>query len=177
MKKLSFIIILLFTISLKAQVGVSLPSHSNSKWVFGGYAGLSGLIGNSGGMTLHISPRAGYKVTQDLIAGIDGNFSWRSSKYVSSTILGIGPFVDYYFKRSFYSSANLRQYFINSKEKNTKYKYSSKETALNIGAGYVRRIGTSAYIQIGGTYNVLYNKNKSIFGSPFVPHIGIVFGL
>ncbi len=181
MKKISFIIALLFTITLKAQVGMSLPSYSNSnsKWIFGGYAGLNGLIGNGGGMTLHISPRAGYKITQDLIAGVDGTFSWNSSKYVSSTMLGIGPFVDYYFKRTFYASTNLRQYFINSKIKgvNNNHKYSNKETALNIGAGYMRRIGSNTYIQIGATYNVLYDKDKSIFSSPFVPNIGIIFGL
>jgi hypothetical protein len=32
-------------------------------------------------------------------------------------------------------------------------------------------------MQIGVSYNVLYNKDKSVFGSGFVPQVGVVFGL
>ncbi len=120
MKKINYIIIFFFTIALKAQVGVSLPSSSisnNSKWIFGGYAGLNGLFGNNSGTTLYLTPKVGYKIHSNLIIGFDGNFSWSNSKYSSSTILGTGPFVDYYFQKSFYVSANFRRYFISSKLK------------------------------------------------------------
>lgn len=90
---------------------------------------------------------------------------------------GVGPFVNYYFARSFFLGANLQQYFINSEEKYTGYKFDKDETALYLGGGYMQSIGNNAFIQFGVMYNVLWKERSSIFSSGFVPSVGFVVGL
>ena len=46
-----------------------------------------------------------------------------------------------------------------------------------IGAGYMQQLGANVYMRIGGSYNILYKEGKSIFGSRFIPNIGVVIGL
>ena len=106
MKKLLFFSLLLTAFSMQAQIGTTIPGAQigNSKWTFGGYAGLGGAFGSGGaGTTLYITPRVGYKVTENFEAGLSGNLSWSNSKYFSSTMVGVGPFANYYFGRSFYA--------------------------------------------------------------------------
>ncbi len=177
MKQFFFTIVLtLLVLTLQAQIGFSESSNiKDSKWIYGGYTGLGGI--GSDGFTLYMSPHIGYKLSKSIVGGIEGSFSWHSHASGSATILGVGPFIQYYFQRSFYATVNFREYFIKSKHKATNSKESFNESALNIGAGYLQPLGANVYLQIGATYNVLYNKDKSIFSSPFVPYMGIVVGL
>ncbi len=176
MKKLSFLLLLLSSTLAFSQI-ISSPSN-DSRWTYGGGAGI-GVSGGSGGTgtTISISPRIGYRVTDDFEVGVAGGFTWGNSKYYSSTMFGIGPFANYYFGRSFYISGLFQEYFISQKDKYYNQKYSTDEAALYLGAGYMQRIGDRAYMQLGASYNVLYKENSSVFSSGFVPNIGIVFGL
>lgn len=163
---------------LNAQIGTSTQiGGENSKWTFGGYAGLGGAFGNGGGVSLYVTPRVGYKVTENLETGLASNLTWSNSKYYSSTMIGVGPFLNYYFSRNFYLSGMFQEYFINQKDKVNNLKYSADEAALYLGGGYMQRLGNRTYMQIGGMYNVLYKKDKSFFGGGFIPSVGIVYGL
>ena len=163
---------------LNAQIGTSTKiGGENSKWTFGGSAGLGGAFGDGGGISLYLSPRVGYKLTENLETGLASNLTWSNSKYYSSSMIGVGPFMNYYFSRNFYLSGMFQEYFISQKDKVNNLKYSTDEAALYLGGGYMQRIGERAYMQIGGMYNVLYNKNKSVFGGGFIPSVGVVFGL
>ena len=84
---------------------------------------------------------------------------------------------NYYISRNFFVSGLFQQYFINQKDKLNGYKYSGDEAALYLGGGYLQKIGDRLYMQIGATYNVLYDEEKSVFGGGFVPNFGIVYGL
>ena len=159
-----------------AQIGTQLGGE-NSKWTFGGSAGLGGSFGSGGGTTVYLTPKVGYKLTNDFEAGLAGNFSWQNSDYFSSTIVGVGPFANYYIGRSFYLSSLFQQYFINTKDKYYDDKYSSDEAALFLGAGYMQNLGSGVYMQLGVMYNVLYDDQKSVFSSGLVPNVGIVVGL
>jgi len=159
-----------------AQIGTQLGGE-NSKWTFGGSAGLGGSFGSGGGTTVYLTPKVGYKLTNDFEAGLAGNFSWQNSDYFSSTIVGVGPFANYYIGRSFYLSSLFQQYFINTKDKYYDEKYSSDEAALFLGAGYMQNLGSGVYMQLGVMYNVLYDDQKSVFSSGLVPNVGIVVGL
>ncbi len=175
-KKILTLAAVLFAVVTNAQI--SLPNSSsepNSKWVYGGNTGL-GFTGG-GGFTIYTTPSVGYKITNDLIGGIDGNFSWQTSNYSRSTIFGAGPFLRYFIGRQFYASANYRHYFINQKIKQTETKYTDQEATLNLGAGYLQQLGSNAYLKIGANYNVLYKKDKSMMSNPFEPYVGVVFGL
>ena len=178
MKKILLLSMIISGFFLNAQIGTSTQiGGENSKWTFGGYAGLGGAFGNGGGVSLYITPRVGYKVTENLETGLASNLTWSNSKYYSSTMIGVGPFLNYYFSRNFYLSGMFQEYFINQKDKVNNLKYSADEAALYLGGGYMQRLGNRTYMQIGGIYNVLYKKDKSVFGGGFIPSVGIVYGL
>ena len=178
MKKSLFFLLFSFSTLFFAQLGVSIPGNTSagdSKWTFGGYAGLSGSSGS--GVGLYITPRAGYKISDNFEGGVSANLSWNNSSYYSSTMIGVGPFANYYFGRTMYISGSLQEYFVNQKVITSGQALSTNETALYLGGGYMQRLGERAYMQIGVMYNVLYNQNTSVFGGGFIPQIGIVYGL
>lgn len=179
MKKIILLSVIGFGLHLNAQIATSTPlGNTESKWTFGGSAGLGGSFGSGGGGTsIYLSPRIGYKLTEDLETGLASNFTWSNSDYYSATTIGVGPFVNYYISRSFFLSGMFQEYFFNQKNKYDQSKYSGNEAALYLGGGYMQRIGDRAYMQIGGMYNVLYKKDQSVFGSGFIPSVGVVFGL
>ncbi len=179
MKKFLFFSLLMAFSTAFAQIGTNLPSAQigDSKWTFGGYAGLGGAFGNGGGTALYITPRVGYKVSDNFETGLAGNFTWSNSRYYSSTMLGVGPFANYYFSRSFFLSGMFQHFFINQRNKSLDIKHSGDESALYLGGGYMQRLGNRTYMQIGAMYNVLYDRDNSYFGSGFIPNIGIVYGL
>ena len=178
MKKILLLSMIISGFFLNAQIGTSTQiGGENSKWTFGGYAGLGGAFGNGGGVSLYVTPRVGYKVTENLETGLASNLTWSNSKYYSSTMIGVGPFLNYYFSRNFYVSCRFHEYFINQKDKVNNLKYSADEAALYLGGGYMQRLGNRTYMQIGGMYNVLYKKDKSVFGGGFIPSVGIVYGI
>ncbi|MFC6266837.1 hypothetical protein [Frigoriflavimonas asaccharolytica] len=171
--------VLLFASSfIFAQIGTSTRlGGENSKWTFGGSAGLGGSFGNGGGTNIYVTPRVGYLVSENFETGLAGNLSWNNSQFVSSTIIGVGPFANYYFARTAYISTQFQQYFISSKDKFSNNKYSTEESALYLGGGYMQSLGNGIYMQIGAQYNVLYDAQTSIFNGGFVPNVGIVVGL
>ena len=179
MKKLLLSAMLASTTFAFAQIGTATKiGGENSKWTFGGGASLGFSGGGSGvGTTIGISPRVGYLVSDNFEVGLASGFTFGNSKYYSSTMIGVGPFANYYISRSFFISGLFQQYFINQKDKIYNLKYSGDEAALYLGGGYLQKVGDRLYMQIGATYNVLYDEKKSVFGGGFVPNFGIVYGL
>lgn len=181
MKKLIFSMVLFGTVATQAQIGTGLTSGktsvNGSNWTFGGYAGLGVASGSAGGTSVYITPRIGYKITDNLEMGISGNFTWNTSKYLSSTMVGVGPFANVYFGRSFYLTGMFQEYFINQKDKYYNKTYNTDEAVLYLGGGYMQRISDRIYMQIGAVYNVLYKEDKSVFSGGLIPNIGIVYGL
>lgn len=179
MKKIILLSVIGFGLHLNAQIATSTPlGNTESKWTFGGSAGIGGSFGSGGGGTsIYLSPRVGYKLTENLEGGLATNFTWSNSNYYSATTIGVGPYLNYYFARNFYVSGMFQEYFFNQKNKYDNQKYSGEEAALYLGGGYMQKIGSSAFIQIGGMYNVLYKKESSVFGGGFIPTLGVVFGL
>jgi hypothetical protein len=175
MKKIIIPIMLMISGSVFSQITTSSPVAETNRWTFGGGIGLG--FGSNSSFYLQASPRVGYRLTDDLEAGVVGSVSWQTSDYYKSTMFGVGPFANYYFARSFYVGANLQQYFINYKDKFYDYKVNEQETALYLGGGYMQRIGGNSFMQLGVMYNVLWKENSSVFSSGLVPSIGFVVGL
>lgn len=174
MKKNFTLFLMLISFWSFAQIAMS-SGNQNNRWTFGGGLGVG--FGSDSYFNLQVSPRVGYRITDQLEGGIIGNVSWQKDNYYTSTMFGVGPFANYYFARTFFVGANLQQYFINSKEKFTGYKFNTDETALYLGGGYMQSLGNNAFVQIGLMYNVLWKENRSIFSSGFVPSVGFVVGL
>ncbi|MCW3160669.1 hypothetical protein [Chryseobacterium oryctis] len=175
MKKGIISLVLLISGLAFSQILVGTTQQDNNRWTFGGGIGLG--FGSQSSFYLQASPRVGYRLTNDLEAGVVGSVSWQTSNYYRSTMFGIGPFANYYIARSFYVGANLQHYFINYKDKYYDYKVNEEETALYLGGGYMQRIGNNSYMQIGVMYNVLWKENSSVFSSGLIPNIGFVMGL
>ncbi|SEM97728.1 hypothetical protein SAMN05421856_11082 [Chryseobacterium taichungense] len=160
---------------LYSQVAVGASPENNNRWTFGGGIGVG--FGSNSAFYFQASPRVGYRLTNDLEGGAVGSVSWQTSDFYRSTMFGVGPFVNYYFARSFYLSANYQHYFINYKDKYYDFKMNTDEDALYLGGGYMQRIGNNSFMQIGLMYNVLWKENSSIFSTGLVPNIGFVVGL
>lgn len=175
MKKFIIPLFLLFSRSVFSQVAVGASPENNNRWTFGGGIGLG--FGSNNYFNLSAAPRVGYRLTNDLEGGVLGSVSWQKSNAYSSTMFGVGPFLNYYIGRTFFISANYQHYFINYKDKFYDFKTNENEDALYLGGGYMQRIGNNSYLQLGLMYNVLWKENSSIFSSGLVPNIGFVVGL
>lgn len=175
MKKFILPLFLLISGSILSQVAVGAPPENNNRWTFGGGIGLG--FGSNNYFNLSTAPRVGYRLTDDLEGGVLGSVSWQKSNAYSSTMFGVGPFLNYYIGRTFFISANYQHYFINYKDKLYDFKTNENEDALYLGGGYMQRIGNNSYLQLGLMYNVLWKENSSIFSSGLVPNIGFVVGL
>jgi len=175
MKKIAFLALLSISASLFSQNVIGTSTAPANKWTFGGGIGFG--FGSNSTFNLQASPRVGYRITDNLEGGITGTVMWQTSDYFNSTMFGVGPFVNYYFARSFYLSGNLQQFFINYKDKYYDFSASDEETALYLGGGYLQRMGNNSYLQLGLMYNVLYSSNNSNFSSGLIPTVGFVVGL
>lgn len=170
-------LLLVFTMSCAVSAQTETSGTAENRWILGGAAGLGGSFGSNGATALYLSPRVGYRITSALEAGVAADFTWSNSSYYSTTSVGVGPFLNYIIAENFFLSTLFQEHFFTEKIKPTDVKYTGEEAALYVGGGYVQRIGPNASMRIGGMYNVLYNKNKSIFSSGFVPSVSVVFGL
>ncbi len=146
-----------------------------NRWTFGGGIGFG--FGSNSYFNLSAVPRVGYMLTNNLEGGVLGSVLWQKSNAYSSTMFGIGPFLNYYIARTFFISANYQHYFINYKDKIYDVKANTNENALYLGGGYMQRIGNNSFLQLGLMYNVLWKENSSIFSSGLSPNIGFVVGL
>ena len=164
------------TLAMAQSPNILDPDYQNShpnRWTYGGNIGLSYTYG----LGVDISPRVGYKLTDDLELAAIVNGSLQHSEYYRSLSVSVGPALSYYIGRAAYVSTSYQHYFISQKHKTTDIKYNTEEDALYIGGGYMQNIGGNVYVQIGASYNVLYKKDKSIFSTGFIPNVGIVIGL
>ncbi len=175
MKKFIIPLFLMISGTVFSQVSVGTSPENNNRWTFGGGIGVG--FGSNNAFYLSASPRVGYRLTDDLEGGVAGSVSWQKSNSYSSTMFGVGPFLNYYIARTFYVSAIYQHYFINYKDKFYDFKASGDEDALYLGGGYMQRIGNNSYLQLGLMYNVLWKENSSIFSSGLVPNVGFVVGL
>lgn len=174
MKKLLFTLSLCCSTLAMAQLSMG-SSSAHNNWVFGGSVGAS--FGSNSIFGVSLSPKVGYLVTPDLVLGLTAGYAYWGNRHFSQNTVNVGPFATYYIGRSFYLSTDFREYFLHYKDKDYNLTAKDEEAALFLGAGYMQRVGSRMYFQIGAAYNVLYKKDKSHFSSGFVPRIGIVFGI
>lgn len=180
MKILLLSLTLLLSVNSFSQI---LPDYEpqskkdSTRFTYGGYAGLSGTFGTYGGFGIYVSPRVGYKIKENLEAGLSGTYNLQSNRYYSVNMVGVGPFVNYYFGRSAYLTTQYHHNFVSQKDKVNHETITANEPALYIGGGFMQHMGGKTYLQSGLLYNVLYKKENSVFSGGLVPNVGIVVGL
>ena len=139
---------------------------------FGGGLGLG--IG-SGYTDISVMPSAIYNVNEIVAVGVGLQFGYLSSKnyydsfvYGGSVVTLINPIPEIQL------SAELEQVRVNTDydANNFRPSYSDNfwNTALYLGAGY--RTGN---VTIGARYDVLFNDERSLYGSEFMPFVRVYF--
>ncbi|BDU24359.1 MULTISPECIES: hypothetical protein [unclassified Flavobacterium] len=147
-------------------------NHFWEKVQFGGGLGLG--IG-SGYTDISVMPSAIYNVNEIVAVGLGLQFGYLNSRnyyesyvYGGSVITLVNPIPELQL------SAELEQVRVNTDYDSTPYRPSYSDnfwnTALYLGAGY--RTGN---VTIGARYDVLYDPDRSLYGSGFMPFVRVYF--
>lgn len=119
------------------------------------------------------SPLMGYRITLPFSVGAGVNYTYYRFPDVKLTLnqYGISPFARYQFGKLFaYGEYSLIS--APSFDKSTRKIYNR----LPIGLGYTIPIGDKAALNAMALYDVLYNKQNSVFYSPWVFRVFISAG-
>ena len=174
----SFFVILMFlfsNLSFSQEQPKYVIDNSNHFWdkvQFGGGLGLG--IG-SGYTDISVMPSAIYNFNEIFAVGVGLQFGYLSSKnyydsfvYGGSLITLVNPIPEIQL------SAELEQVRVNTDYDANNFRPSYSDdfwnTALYLGAGY--RTGS---VTIGARYDVLFNDEKSLYGSAFMPFVRVYF--
>ncbi len=125
-----------------------------------------------GGTSLSLSPNLTYKINDKMAAGAGLLFNYNAVKNLQTTTT-VGANVLYFYTpiEKLITTAEFAEMYVNRDLKFSGIKDNFWDTALFVGAGYQ----ITPKISAGAKYNLLYNKNKSVYSSPFVPFVNISF--
>ena len=167
-KILIFGVLILTITETKAQT-TSTQSEFWKKVQFGG--GLSLNFG-SGFTNVGVSPSMLYNVNEYFSVGTGLQVSYVSAKNnYSSLIYGVNVLTLFNPIENIQLSVDLEQLKVDTTFDNSAFgKQSFWNTGLWLGAGY-----RTNNITIGGRYNVLFNKDKSVFSDAFLPFVRVYF--
>ncbi len=145
-----------------------------SHWRTGGGIGVA--FGSNRYFEIQVNPSLGYQFNNQIETGITTGYTYTSDNYAKQNIFNIGPYLNYYPIQNLFLRVNYLYYTGEMKLTWSDYKkyttsYNIDESALWLGAGY-QTSGTVRF-QIGWLYNVLYDKDKSIFNSAWQPFAGV----
>lgn len=122
----------------------------------------------SNNTTLSISPAAVYDFNDSFSLGMGIGYSYNKNDSFKSNIISPNIFILYRPIREIEFSSDLQQMYVHRKSDSLSEKYNYP--ALNLGFSY--RMGN---VSLGVQYDVLYDKNKSIYASAFSPIVRVFF--
>lgn len=144
---------------------------SNSRWLFGGNFGLA--FGTQS--FFQIAPSVGYQVSRYLIIGGGAGYINNRAPNFRSNLYSVGGFIQPRFD-NFFIRADYGYYTGDVRFDLNNQKQTVNEHVLVLGLGYMDFIGGNSFYNVGIGYNVLYNENKSVFSTGFMPYAGVMFG-
>ena len=125
-----------------------------------------------GGTSISVSPNLTYRINDQLSAGGGLLFNYTAIKDVQkTTTIGANLLVNYYPIEKLYTTLEFAEMHVNRNMEIFNTKDEFWDSALFVGAGYQ----ITPKISVGGKFNVLYDKDKSVYSSPFVPFVNISF--
>lgn len=125
-----------------------------------------------GGTNLSLSPSLTYNVTKNLAIGGGLLFNYAAIKNIQkTTTFGINALVNYTPTKIILTTLEFSEMNVSSQSYISNTKNNFWESALFLGAG----LQVTPKISLGAKYNLLYNKNKSVYTSPVVPFINVSF--
>lgn len=172
-KTIFLISFLMLSIALNAQQTPLPKAKTGAFWEnvqVGGGLGLG--IGNNF-TNISVAPTAIYNFNEQFALGTGLQYSYLKQKnYYSSNVYG-GSLIGLYNPIEMIQlSLEVEEVNVNNKyfDLGGNYKDSFWNTGLYVGAGY--RDGA---VTIGGRVNVLFDKDKDIYGSAFMPFVRVFF--
>lgn len=127
-----------------------------------------------GGTNISLAPNLIYKLSEKVSigAGIQGSYS-AIKDLQSTTTFGANVLTQYNPIRQISALIEFAELNVNTKTDTPTGKITDNywDAALFLGAGY----NITDKISIGAKYNVLYNKDKSVYTSPIIPFVNISF--
>lgn len=174
MKKIffKFLPLIFLLMSVKSIAQFNSTSQTDSFWDRVRYGGGIGLSFGNNFFSGSVSPSAVYQVNSYFATGIGLNFTYANiyddtSLVYGGSILGFfQPLREIQLSFEFEQLSVNRTYEINNETIDENYWYP----ALFLGAGY-----NTGPVTIGVRYDVLYNDEKSIYASPFMPFLRVYF--
>lgn len=135
------------------------------------FGGGLGLGFGSGFTNISVAPSAIYNVNEYFSAGLGFQYSYlkqkgfyTSSQYGASIIGLVNPI------EQIQLSVELEQLRVNVDFDNSNFSDDFWNTGLFLGAGY-----RMENITIGARYNVLFDKDKNVYGEAFMPFVRVFF--
>jgi hypothetical protein len=173
LKKTFLLLFLLYSIAIYSQeTSPNTEKPKSEFWSNVQFGGGFGLGFGSGYTNIGISPTAIYNFNDHFGLGTGLQYSYLDQKgFYSSSMYGgsiIGLFNPI---EEFQISAELEQLRVNLNFDDSAYKSNDFwNTGLFIGAGYQMN-----GITLGMRYNVLYDKDKGVYGDALMPFVRIFF--
>ena len=125
-----------------------------------------------GGTSVSLSPNLTYRLNDKMSAGAGLLFNYNAVKDLqTTTTIGANAIFNYYPVEKLLTTAEFAEMHVNRNNKVTSVKDDFWDSALFLGVGYQ----LTPKISVGGKYNLLYDKDKSVYSSPFVPFVNISF--
>ena len=125
-----------------------------------------------GGTSISLSPNLTYNLNDKFSVGAGLLFNYTGIKEVQkTTTIGANIIGNYYPVKKLLTTIEFAEMHVNRNMIISNTKDEFWDSALFVGAGYQ----ITQKISVGGKFNVLYNKDKSVYSSPFVPFVNISF--
>lgn len=125
-----------------------------------------------GGTSVSLSPNLTYRLTNQFSIGAGLLFSYNGIKDLQkTTTIGANIVGNYYPIPKLITNVEFAEMHVNRNMIYTDTKDNFWDSALFIGIGYQ----ITQKISVGGKYNLLYKKDKSVYSSPFLPFVNISF--
>jgi len=173
-KNLTKSLSLLFLISLSFNLSAQQNPQNNQKsdfWEHVKFGGGFGLGVGSGYTNISVAPSAIYEVNKYFSTGIGVQYSYLKQKsFYSSSMYGASLITLFNPIEEIQLSAELEQMRVNLKYDGSTSNNDFWNTGLFVGAGY--RMDN---ITVGARYNLLFNKDKGVYGDAFMPFVRVYF--
>lgn len=125
-----------------------------------------------GGTSISLSPNLTYHLTDKFAFGGGLLFNYTAIKNLQkTTTFGANILANYYPIPKLLTTVEFAEMHVDRKNLITAVDDDFWDSALFVGAGYQ----ITSKISVGGKYNLIYKKDKSVYSSPFVPFVNINF--
>ncbi|MBK6730544.1 MAG: hypothetical protein IPG60_06100 [Bacteroidetes bacterium] len=149
-----------------------------NRFVVGGYLGAQ--FGNF--TAIDVSPLVGYRVTPKFTPGLGMTYQYVSYndptgyyQSYNSNIIGPRVFADYDIFYGLFAHAEYEHLWF--KYDDSFITYKDVQPGLFVGGGLNLSAGANSSFQILAIWNLLWDSQNLIYGSPFTLRFGMAFGL